>query len=143
MSAFVRDRPREHVNPGRPRDRYGRPLGRGAAPGTAYPGVPDRTFVSASQAWLEALAYVKQDLPFHAHEVFEQRWRCAPAIERQIWQALAQWGAALTHEARGNSIGAHRIAERALSGLDSATVVQPIDVGVVTDSLGRLLADVA
>ena len=131
------------MNPERRRDRYGRPLGHGADPGTAYPGVPDRTFISGSQAWLEALAYIEQDLPFHAHEVFEQRWRCAPNIERALWQALAQWGAALTHEARGNAIGARRIAERALSGLDSATIVEPIDAGVVTKSLSRLLANLA
>ena len=131
------------MNLGRPRDRYGRPLGRGADPGNAYPGVPDRTFVSASQAWLEAVAYVEQNLPFHAHEVFEQRWRCAPQTERALWQALAQWGAALTHEPRGNAIGARRVAERARRGLDSATIVEPIDAGVVTESLNRLLADLA
>lgn len=92
---------------------------------------------------MEALAYLEQDLPFHAHEVFEQRWRCAPKNERPLWKALAQWGAALTHEARGNSIGARRIAERALSGLDSATILESIDAGVVTESLSRLLADLA
>jgi len=105
--------------------------------------VPDRTFVSGSRAWLEALDYVEQDLPFHAHEVLEQRWRCAPQTERALWQALAQWGAALTHEARGNATGARRIAERALSGLDSATIVEPTDAGVVTASLRRLLANLA
>ena len=131
------------MNPGRPRDRYGRPLRRGADLGAAYRSVPDRTVVSASQAWLEALSYVEQDLPFHAHEVFEQRWRCAPRNERALWQALAQWGAALTHEARGNTIGARRVAERARHGLESATIVEPIDAGVVTESLNRLLADLA
>ena len=131
------------MNLGRPRDRYGRPLGRGTDPDNAYPSVPDRTVVSASQAWLEALDYVEQDLPFHAHEVFEQRWRCAPQTERALWQALAQWGAALTHDARGNTIGARRVAERARRGLDSATIVEPIDAGVVTESLNRLLADIA
>ena len=131
------------MNPERRRDRYGRPLGHGADPGTAYPDVPDRTFISGSQAWLEALAYIEQDLPFHAHEVFEQRWRCAPNIERALWQALAQWGAALTHEARGNATGARRIAERALGGLNSAAIVEPIDAGMVTESLRRLLADLA
>lgn len=131
------------MNPERPRDRYGRPLAHGADPGTAYPGVPDRTFISGPQAWMEALAYLEHDLPFHAHEVFEQRWRCAPKNERPLWKALAQWGAALTHEARGNSIGARRIAERALSNLDSATILKSIDAGVVTESLSRLLADLA
>jgi hypothetical protein len=105
--------------------------------------VPDRTFVSASDAWHEALAYVERGLPFHAHEVFEQRWRCAPQDERALWQALAQWGAALTHDARGNATGARRVAERARSGLDAETIVEPVDATTVTASLSRLLTDLA
>lgn len=124
----------------RPRDRYGRPLRTGADPLSAYPGVPDRSSVSGFDAWHEALAYLAGDLPFHAHEVFEQRWRCAPTIERDVWRSLAQWGAALTHSARGNHVGARRLAQRASEGLAAATIVDPIDPGVVTDSLRRLLA---
>ncbi len=45
------------------------------------------------------------------------RWRQAPAPDRAAWRALAQWGAALTHEARGNRIGARRLAERAAESL--------------------------
>jgi hypothetical protein len=125
---------------GRPRDRYGRPLRTGADPLTAYPGVPHRSFVSGSDAWHEALAYLSEDLPFHAHEVFEQRWRCAPASERAAWRSLAQWGAALTHAARGNRVGAHRLALRAREGLMAATLVDPIDPEVVEVSVQRLLA---
>jgi len=124
----------------RPRDRYGRPLRTGADPLTAYPGVPHRSFVTGVDAWHEALAYLSEDLPFHAHEVFEQRWRCAPASERAAWRALAQWGAALTHAARGNRVGAHRLALRASEGLMAATLVDPIDPGVVEVSVLRLLA---
>ena len=123
----------------RPRDRYGRPLRSGADPLTAYPGVPDRSFVSGVDAWHEALAYLSEDLPFHAHEVFEQRWRCAPASERAAWRSLAQWGAALTHAARGNGVGAHRLAMRAREGLMAATLVDPIDPEVVEVSVQRLL----
>lgn len=124
----------------RPRDRYGRPLRTGADPLTAYPGVPHRSFVTGVDAWHEALAYLSEDLPFHAHEVFEQRWRCAPASERAAWRALAQWGAALTHAARGNRVGAHRLALRASEGLMAVTHVDPIDPEVVESSLQRLLA---
>ncbi len=51
------------------------------------------------------------------HEVFEQRWRCCPEQERALWQALAQWGAAITHAARGNARGANQVGSRALAGL--------------------------
>ncbi len=61
-------------------------------------------------------------MPFHAHEVFEQRWRTCPADERAAWRAAAQWGAAETHAARGNAVGAARLAERALETLASARV---------------------
>jgi hypothetical protein len=124
----------------RPRDRYGRPLRAGADPLTAYPGVPTRSFVSAVDAWHEGLAFLAVDLPFHAHEVFEQRWKCAPASERDAWRSLAQWGAALTHSARGNVVGAQRLAVRASEGLMAATLVDPIDPEVVESSLQRLLA---
>lgn len=125
----------------RPRDRYGRPLRTGADPLTAFPGVADRSFISGADAWREALAYLAEDLPFHAHEVFEQRWRCAPAGERDAWRSLAQWAAALTHSARGNEVGARRLAQRASEGLVAAMLVDPIDPRMVADSLQRLLAD--
>jgi len=105
----------------RPRDRYGRPLPPDADPADIVPSVPERTFITGSDAWAEAQEYLHQDLPFHAHEVFEQRWRCCPADERDVWQALAQWGAALTHAARGNPSGASTVAARAQRTLQSQT----------------------
>lgn len=126
----------------RPRDRYGRPLPLDCDPALIVPAVPERDAITGEQAWTEALDYLSQDLPFHAHEVFEQRWRCAPEPERACWQALAQWGAALTHRARGNTRGAHRIAERALHGLQQASVIPPlVDVQRVRESCANLLSD--
>ncbi len=124
----------------RPRDRYGRPLPSDAE--FIVPGVCEREFVSSDQAWAEASAYLAQDLPFHAHEVFEQRWRCAPDEERACWKSLAQWGAALTHQARGNRIGAKRIAARALDGLQNAQVIPPVvDLSYVSESCRALQED--
>jgi uncharacterized protein len=97
------------------RDRLGRPLPDDADPATVVPNVPERTEVSAADAIAEATAYLDADLPFHAHEVLEQRWRCAPVEERDAWRALAQWAAALTHRARGNEEGYRRVSERALA----------------------------
>jgi uncharacterized protein len=123
----------------RARDRLGRPLPRDADPADAVPGVPVNDHLSAEQAWSQALDYLDRGMPFHAHEVFEMRWRQAPTDERAAWQALAQWGAALTHEARGNDIGARRVAARAQSLLVSASVVPAcIDVDSVVASCRRL-----
>jgi hypothetical protein len=123
----------------RPRDRYGRPLADGADPAIAVPGVPERTWIASNDAWSDALTYLADDLPFHAHEVFEQRWKCAPEDERACWQALAQWGAALTHRARGNQQGARRIAQRAARGLREAGVIpEVVQVELVLESCADL-----
>lgn len=110
----------------RPRDRYGRPLPSDVDARLIVPGVPDREFISGPDAWSQARDYLEQDMPFHAHEVFEQRWRCSPDEERACWKSLAQWGAALTHQARGNRVGAQRVAARALDGLHTAPVIPAV-----------------
>lgn len=85
------------------------------------------------------MSYLDLGLPFHAHEVLEQRWRCCPPQERQAWRALAQWAAALTHHARGNPIGSARVADRALAGLDDCPdIPEPVDANLVRTSLVRL-----
>jgi len=124
----------------RPRDRLGRPLAFDADPSSIVQQVPARSQVGGAEAWSEALEYLDQDLPFHAHEVFEQRWRCSPADERWAWQLLAQWAAALTHRARGNPVGAQRVAQRALASLDGGPAVpEPVDADLVRPSLVELI----
>lgn len=119
------------------RDRLGRPLLDGDL--AAVPGVPERTDIDASLAWQEATAYLAQGLPFHAHEVLEQRWRCAPRAERLVWQGLAQWAAALTHEARGNATGARAVAERARRTIDAGcTSANVLPAGLDADALERV-----
>ena len=121
-----------------PRDRYGRPLRGHFEP--AFPGIPERALISSPEAWSQALEYLQRDLPFHAHETFEQRWRCCPEQEQGCWQALAQWCAALTQLARGNPAGARANAGKALANLESAAQVPtPIDVMLVRESLTELL----
>lgn len=124
----------------RPRDRLGRPLSADADPACAVPSVPDRPSITAEQAWAQAMDYLCQDLPFHAHEVLEQRWRCCPAKERSAWQGLAQWAAALTHRARGNQVGAHRVAVRALARLQESPCPAPVDDALVRASLHELIS---
>lgn len=123
--------------PDRPRDELGRPLPWDTE---GFPGVPVRTTIDGVTAVAEAREYLGQGLPFHAHEVLEQRWRCCPPAERPAWRALAQWAAALTHQARGNAVGTARLAERALCGLDACPhPPQPVDADLVRASLAQLI----
>lgn len=101
----------------RPRDRAGRPLPWTAPDTDRAPDVPDISDLSDSEVLRAAWSALDAGLPFHAHEMCEQRWRtCAPE-DRGVWRTLAQWGAAETHAARGNVEGARRLAARALDGL--------------------------
>jgi len=123
----------------RARDVLGRPLPTDADPSLIVAGVPSRLDITDDEAWREAMAYLDRRMPFHAHETFELRWRVAPETDREAWRALAQWGAALTHEARGNAIGARRVAQRALDGLSRSPHVPPVvDAEAVVASLKRL-----
>jgi uncharacterized protein len=81
--------------------------------------VPEREFISSADAINESVDYLQRGLPFHAHEVLEQRWRCAPEPERDFWRALAQAAAAVTQAARGNEVGAQRLRERAAATIAS------------------------
>ena len=106
----------------RPRDRLGRPL---AWESIGYPGVDQRASITSAEAVAEARDYLEQALPFHAHEVLEMRWRCCPSAERPLWRGLAQAAAGATHAARGNGVGAARLAERAQESI--AAYAGPID----------------
>lgn len=101
----------------RPRDRLGRPLPVDAPATERAPEVPSITGLTDAQVWQVAWDCLQEGLPFHAHEVCEERWRACAPEDRGLWRALAQWGAAETHAARGNPKGAMRLAERALDGL--------------------------
>lgn len=97
----------------RPRDALGRPLPYGAAgvdPISEEPLAPEAT-----------LAYARRLLddgrPFAAHEALEVRWKSCPVEERDLWQGLAQLCVGLTHQARGNAVGAARLVERAAGRL--------------------------
>ena len=122
----------------RPRDRLGRPLKIGEA--GAVEGVAPDLVLDNSQAWDLAMHYLDSDLPFHAHEVCELRWRQCPAGQRAAWQGLAQWCAALTHLARGYPDRAARVAVKALTTLDAAErLPECIDIGRVRQSCRSLI----
>jgi hypothetical protein len=97
----------------RPRDALGRPLPYGAT------GVEPISEEPRSPA--DTLAYARglldEGRPFAAHEALEVRWKSCPAEERELWQGLAQLCVGLTHQARGNAVGASRLVERASARL--------------------------
>lgn len=106
------------------RDRFGRPVD--ADSPDAFPSVPERSDISADEAWAGAMAYLEVGLPFHAHEVFEQRWRCCPDGERAQWQAFARWCAALTQAARGNADSARSMALSILDEISQISESAPV-----------------
>ncbi|MGW4892983.1 DUF309 domain-containing protein [Kitasatospora sp. NPDC004240] len=99
---------------GRPRDGLGRPLPYGSQ---GAPRQPEGVVRSAERTLLEAQRLLDAGMPFHAHEVLEDRWKAAPAQERELWRALAQYAVGLTHAARGNAKGAAALLARAARGL--------------------------
>ena len=126
----------------RPRDALGRPLPADADVELVAEPVIDISGLSDVQVWSTAITYLDRGLPFHAHEVFEQRWRTCDDRDRSAWRALAQWGAALTHAARGNPEGARRLAARCRETLDAAPHVPAgIDTDRVIASCARIGGD--
>ncbi len=98
----------------RERDELGRPLPPGVrgvdpVPEDALP--PGETLTLARDL-------LRRGRPFSAHEVLEARWKAAPASEKALWQGLAQLAVGLTHEARGNAVGAARLLRRGAGRLD-------------------------
>ena len=99
----------------RPRDALGRPLPYGAhgvEPISEEPRSPEATLAYARDL-------LDQGRPFAAHEALEVRWKSCPDEERDLWQGLAQLCVGLTHQARGNAVGASRLVDRAAARLEA------------------------
>ena len=82
--------------------------------------------------------------PFAAHEVLEARWKAGPAEESDLWQGLAQVCVALTHDARGNRLGAERLFDRAADRLAAFAKTERwaygVDVTAAADQARRHVA---
>lgn len=117
MDAEAQDRDRDETGrarQARPRDELGRPLPYGAQGVEAVseePLPPEETLVVARRL-------LDEGRPFSAHEILEVRWKSGPAVERDLWQGLAQLCVGLTHGLRGNEVGALRLVERAAGHLE-------------------------
>ncbi|MEV7431239.1 MULTISPECIES: DUF309 domain-containing protein [unclassified Nocardioides] len=138
------DRDRNHLGraeQARPRDELGRPLPYGA---TGVEPISEEPLPPAG-----TLAYARELLdagrPFAAHEALEVRWKSCPADERELWQGLAQLCVALTHHARGNTVGAARLLDRAAGRLAShergGGPTYDLDLAAVVACVRTTLAD--
>jgi predicted metal-dependent hydrolase len=105
----TRDRDEEgRPRQARPRDELGRPLPYGTEGVEAVSEDP----LPPVETVRFAIELLDRGRPFSAHEVFEARWKAAPATEHDLWQGLAQLCVGLTHALRGNATGAERLLER-------------------------------
>ena len=121
----------------RPRDALGRPLPYGS-PGE--PPVPEEALPPAETVEF-ARELVDAGRPFAAHEVLEARWKAGPPAEADLWQGLAQICVGLTHQARGNDVGAQRLlargSDRLVSYRDSGGPTYGVDLTAVLDCVRR------
>lgn len=126
----------------RPRDRLGRPLPYGSPDsGRQTEGEirsPEQT-LELAQGLLDA------DLPFQAHEVFEDAWKLSTGSDRALWKGLAQLAVGSTHLARGNRRGGEALLRRGSAAIAPFRDERPhgIDIaGVVrwADDLTAALA---
>jgi hypothetical protein len=74
---------------------------------------PEGTRRSPDETIEQAQQLLDDNLPFHAHEVFEDAWKLAPPAERALWRGLAQLAVGITHALRGNPTGAAALLRRA------------------------------
>ena len=125
----------------RPRDQLGRPLPLDAPAELVGEPVPASKALADADAWELVMGLLSRGLPFHAHEVCEDRWRTSNDVERDTWRCLAQWCAARTHEARGNPIGAVSVARGARTSLHEVPTAEWFDYTYVDADLGRLIGD--
>lgn len=117
---LLTERPRDRDAAGRPRqarprDKLGRPLAYGSPGVRPVPEDP----LPPEETVRVALNLVRAGRPFAAHEVLEARWKAGPSVEADLWQGLAQLCVGLTHEARGNAVGAERLLDRGRARLGS------------------------
>ena len=98
----------------RPRDRFGRPLERGAVVADAP---LKREFGSLDEALLTGVALWNDERFFEAHEALEHVWHAAAPDDRDFWQGVIQVAVGCVHHQRGNHVGAATLLRRAADKL--------------------------
>jgi uncharacterized protein len=117
---FERDRDEEgRPRNARPRDRFGRPLPRGAADEMGERVEPEEVISSLAEAFECAVDLFDAQRFFEAHEFLEYVWKSDEVAEgdRDFWKGVTQVAVGFVHTQRGNDVGAVRLLERALGYL--------------------------
>jgi predicted metal-dependent hydrolase len=100
----------------RPRDRFGRPLPRGAVDELSDREEPDEVVATLDEALARAASLFDDQRFFEAHEFLEWCWKCdevAPG-DRDFWKGVTQVAVGCAHTQRGNGKGALTLLERAI-----------------------------
>lgn len=123
----------------RARDAAGRPVPVGSPDAVEEPPELER---EPAEALSVAQQLLDAGRPFFAHDVLEAAWKAAPAAERELWQGLAQVCVGLTHEQRGNRVGAVRLLQRGAGRLRAAVPAHGVDPAAVAAQAEALAARV-
>lgn len=141
--SYERDRDQEgRPRNARPRDRFGRPLPKGAEDEMAFREEPDEVVSSIGEAMEKAVALFDAGRFFEAHEFFEYIWKHddIPEGERDFWKGVTQVAVGCAHTQRGNATGALTLLERAAGYLAGYPVVHN---GIDRNALVGIAARVA
>ena len=103
----------------RPRDRFGRPLPRGARDELAHAEEPEDVVSSLAEAFDRAVALFDEQRFFEAHEFLEHIWKSdwIDPADKNFWKGITQVAVGCCHVQRGNDAGAVTMIERAVGYL--------------------------
>jgi uncharacterized protein len=104
----------------RPRDRFGRPLPRGAVDEMPDRVEPDDVVGTIGEALEHAVALFDAQRFFEAHEFLEWIWKAddLPEGDRDFWKGVTQVAVGCVHVQRGNVEGALTLLGRAAGHLE-------------------------
>jgi uncharacterized protein len=129
----------------RPRDRYGRPLPRGAEDELAHREEPDDVVDNLGDALNRAVELFDQHRFFEAHEFLEWIWKSddIATADRDFWKGVTQVAVGCCHTQRGNDQGAVTLLDRAAGYMAPYPAVHHgIDKEALAEAARRLAAEV-
>ncbi|MGH8929238.1 MAG: DUF309 domain-containing protein [Egibacteraceae bacterium] len=129
----------------RPRDRFGRPLPRGAVDEMAGKRVPDQVASSVAEALDYAIQLFDAQRFFEAHEFLEWIWKSdeVPEGDREFWKGVTQIAVGYTHTQRGNRDGALTLLDRACRYMAPYPPrYQGIDAEALAGGARRVIAEI-
>lgn len=109
----------------RPRDRFGRPLPKGAPDEMAHAEEPEDVVSTLEEAYARGVELFDAQRFFEAHDFFEHIWKSGwpDPDDKDLWKGVAQVAVGCVHTQRGNDSGALTLLERAAGYLDAYPAV--------------------